>query len=104
MLGAAFTLATAYLFGSVILRRRSAPPEIALGVGAAVESLLVFAMLSAGVAVWGAFLAMGAAAAALRLWLRPAAGPREPIPCSRWGIAILAAFGLWYLVASGKLN
>ena len=62
LFGAVFTLATAYALGTVLMRRRPAPPEIVLAIGAAAGSLLVFLLLLCHLAHWGAFLALGAAA------------------------------------------
>ncbi|MCX6628893.1 MAG: hypothetical protein NTW28_14835, partial [Candidatus Solibacter sp.] len=62
LFGAAFTLATAYALGALLMRRRPAPPEILLAIGAAAESVLVFLLLLFHLAHWGAFLALGAAA------------------------------------------
>src|ERR1019366_7697360 len=62
LFGAAFTLATAYALGALLMRRRPAPPEILLAIGAAAESVLVFLLLLFHLAHWGVFLAIGAAA------------------------------------------
>ena len=62
LFGAAFTLATAYALGTLLMRKHPAPPEIVLAIGAAAESVLVFFLLLLHLAHWGAFLAIGAAA------------------------------------------
>ena len=102
LFGAAFTLATAYALGGILLRKHPAPPEIVLGMGAAAESLLVFLLLLFHLAHWSVFLALGAAAI-VAAW-RFAAPPRptppacQPlrIPLAAW--AIFTAYGVWYLV------
>ena len=114
--GAAFTLATAYAMGIIVLRGTPAPPEIVLGVGAAAESFLVFLLLLANLAHWGVFLAMGAGAI---LAARRAYQTRDPtravasqrvftflraasatdsvnIPRPVW--IVFAAYGVWYFV------
>jgi len=79
LFGAIFTLATAYALGALLMRKRAAPPEIVLGIGAATESVLVFLLLLCHLAHWGAFLALGAAAILAALRFRGAA-PRRTIP------------------------
>jgi hypothetical protein len=97
LFGAAFTLATAFALGLVLLRKAPAPPEIVLGVGAAAESLLVFLFLLFHLAHWSVFLAMGAAAvAAARRWRGPVLKDRVRIPRAVW--LPLGAYGIWYLV------
>src|ERR1022692_504537 len=101
LFGAAFTLATAYALGALLMRKHPAPPEIALGMGAAVESVLVFLLLLFHLAHWGVFLGIGGAAmvAAWR-WRGPGAGasaaPPIRIPLAGW--VIFGAYGVWYLV------
>jgi hypothetical protein len=95
--GAAFTLATAYALGLLLMRRMALPPEIVLGVGAAVESLLVFLLLLANLAHWGVFLAMGAAAA-FAAWRRHGAALKERVHMPRALWIVFAAYGLWYFV------
>ena len=58
--GAAFTLASCYALGALLLRRVPAPPEIVLGLGAVAQSLLIFILLLLGLGDWRAFLAIGA--------------------------------------------
>jgi hypothetical protein len=97
LFGAAFTLATAYAFGRLLLRKTPANFEIVLGVGAAAESLLVFLLLLANLANWGVFLAMGAAAIlAAQRWHGPLLKDPIHIPRAVW--IVFAAYGVWYLV------
>src|SRR5450759_4190579 len=98
LFGAAFTLATAYALGALLMRRRPAPPEILLAIGAAAESVLVFLLLLFHMAHWGAFLGIGAAAilAAWRFRGTPPAHDAIHIPRAAW--PIFAAYGIWYLV------
>ena len=101
LFGAALTLATAYALGALLLRRRPAPPEIVLAIGAAAESVLVFLLLLFHLAHWGAFLALGAAAMVAAWRFRgPGAGtsgaPPIRIPLAGW--VIFGAYGVWYLV------
>lgn len=100
LFGAALVLATAYGLGLALLRKTPAPPEIALALGAAAESFLVFLLLLVNAGRWYAFLAIGALAAVC--W-RPF--PRSPLreavkrPLGKaWIVAaaIFGAYGLWY--------
>src|SRR5882672_4852956 len=95
LFGGAFTLLTAYALGVLAIRRRPVPFEIALGIGAVVQSLLVLALLLFGAAYWWAFLAIGvvAIAAGVRRPGRPVSFPTELA-----GVAIFAAYGVWYFV------
>jgi hypothetical protein len=112
--GAAFTLATAYALGAVLLRQTPAPPEVALGLGAVAESLLVFLCLLLNVGHWVVYLGIGLAAAAAALVrfqlvrfrpvrFRPVA-LRDPVkaPLGKAWIAaagiVFGAYGLWYFV------
>uniref|UniRef100_Q01PU4 Uncharacterized protein n=1 Tax=Solibacter usitatus (strain Ellin6076) TaxID=234267 RepID=Q01PU4_SOLUE len=95
--GAAFTLATAFALGLILLRKTPAPPEIVLGAGAAVESLLVFLLLLGNLAHWGVFLAIGAAAmVAARCWHGPLL--KDPVSVPRVAWIVFAAYGAWYFV------
>ena len=98
LFGAAFTLATAYALGTLFMRRRPAPPEIRLALGAAAESAVVFFLLLFHAAHWSAFLALGAAAmlAAWRFRGAPAPPERMRIPLAGW--LVFGAYGVWYLV------
>ncbi len=89
LVGGAVPLVVAYSLGKLCLP--SAPDVIALGVGAALESLLVFGLLSAGIARPAAFMALAAAGLAPLAWLRPRpriATPRGPI------LLIFPAYGI----------
>src|SRR5450759_1019496 len=101
LFGAAFTLATAYALGALLMRRRPAPPEILLAIGAAAESVLVFVLLLFHLAHWGAFLAIGAAAI-LAAWrgavTNSGTSAPEPIRIPLAGWVIFGAYGVWYLV------
>jgi hypothetical protein len=99
LFGAAFTLATAYALGVLAMRKHPVPPEIALGIGAAAESVLVFLLLLFHLAHWGVFLGIGAAAivAAWR-WRGLGAGADDPVRIPLAGWVIFAAYGVWYLV------
>jgi 4-amino-4-deoxy-L-arabinose transferase-like glycosyltransferase len=100
LFGAALVIATAYGLGLAILRRTPATPEVALALGAAAESLLVFILLLAGGGRWPVFLIMGAVAAACwRIF------PRSPLheavkhPLGKGWIAaaaVFGAYGIWY--------
>ena len=106
LFGAAFTLVTAYAWGRVLLRKTPAPPEIALGLGAVVQSPIVFLLLLAHGARWYAFLLTGGVAIAGWLffaWRVPSLPGKEPIaPLSRPALiaaaAIFGAYGLWYFI------
>ncbi len=98
LFGAVFTLAIAYALGCLLLRERSAPPEIRLALGAAAESTIVFFLVLCHLAHWGTFVALGVAvlAAAWR-WGRQHWGA-DPVRIPRAAWVIFAAFGGWYLV------
>jgi hypothetical protein len=103
LFGAALTLAAAYAWGAIVLRRLAAPPEIVLAVGAAVESLLVFLLLMLHLGGWPAYLAVGLAPlAALPFAGRVKLRDQELDPLGRNGriaaVAILGAYGVWYFV------
>ena len=103
LFGGALPLAAAYAWGRVLLRRVAAPPEIALAVGAAVESLLVFLLLLLHLGWWPVYLAAGLAPLAALAFIRRAGLPDVPVEqLGRNGrIAagvIFAAYGVWYLV------
>src|SRR5438552_8485387 len=98
LFGAAFTLLTSYSLGILIFRRRAAPPEIALGLGAIVTSSLVFLLLLANAAHWGAFLAMGIVAIGAAVWRTGWHRPGRPEAYPTIGLAIFAAYGIWYFV------
>ncbi len=95
--GAAFTLATAYALGRILLRDKPAPPEILLAVGAASGSLLVFILLLANLAHWAVFLAAGTAAI-LSAWRWHGSPHYEPIHIPRAIWIVFGAYGVWYFV------
>jgi len=103
LLGAAFCFAWAYALGRICLRRLAAPWEVAVAAGAALQSSLVFLLLSIGAASPGAFLGLGAISFALAWRFRASTlkdPPAEPaslavrIACA----AIAAAYGVMYFV------
>ena len=97
--GAAFTLSTAYALGALLMRKRPAPPEILLGIGAAALSVAVFCLLLLHLAHWAAFLAIGAVAIPLAWRYRGAPAPTPglvTIPRPLW--IVFGAYGIWYLV------
>lgn len=59
LFGAAFTLVSAYALGCVILRSLPVPRVIVFGVGSAALSLVVFALLAAGLGGHRVFLPLG---------------------------------------------
>jgi hypothetical protein len=95
--GAAFTLATAYALGVLLMRKHPAPPEILLAIGAVAESVLVFFLLVGHVAHWGTLLAVGAAAM-LAAWRFPDAAKHDPVRIPRAAWVIFIPYGVWYLV------
>lgn len=97
--GGVVPLAAAYGLGA--LPFTGAPPEIALACGAAIESVLVFLIVSAGTAGWPAFLALSAAGLAAAIFAAVTRGRERgkwAIPYSRVGAAIFAVYGIFYLV------
>src|SRR5882724_8957449 len=96
LFGGAFTLLTAYALGSLLLRRRPAPPEIKLAVGAIAASFIIFLLLLANEAHWALFFAIGGGALAAAAWK---AGWRRPgRPEARLTMIIFGAYGVWYFV------
>lgn len=103
LFGAALPLAAAYAWGVILLRRLAAPPEIALAVGAAFESLLIFLLLVLHLAWRPAYLVVGLAPLAVLPFLSRTKLEDAAIePLGRNGrIAagvIFAVYGVWYLV------
>jgi hypothetical protein len=96
LFGAAFALAAAYALGVCALRRLPAPPEIALGVGAAIESTLVFLALLFRAGYWPVYLAIGLPA--LAVFRRFRGKSLDPVAVRRAVLAVLAAYGLLYFV------
>jgi hypothetical protein len=79
LFGALFTLAVAWMPGNICLHRLPVPWTIALAVGAAAESSIVFLLLASGVGNRAAFVVLGVVSAALYWWLgRGAARLAEP--------------------------
>ena len=93
ILGGLVPLAVAYSLGKLCWR--NAPDVLALGLGAVIESLLVFVLLIAGIARPPVFFALGAASLLPLLWLRPRL--RLPMP-SGLPAMILAVYAGLYLV------
>jgi hypothetical protein len=102
LFGTALVLATSYGLGLPLLRKTRAPAEVALALGAAAESLLVFLLLLAGAGRWPVFLVMGAVAVGCwRIFPRSALDEAVKRPLSReWIVAaaIFGAYGIWYFV------
>jgi len=104
LFGALFTLATAYALGAVLLRKTPAPPEIALALGAVVESFFVFLCLVLNAGHWAVYLGLGLAAVAAALLAgsrRVTLGDPVKAPLGRARIVaggIFAAYGVWYFV------
>jgi hypothetical protein len=99
LFGAVFTLATAYALGAILMRKRPAPPEIVVAIGAAAESVLVFLLLLFHLAHWIAFLAIGAAAIGSAWRFRDAPAPTpDPVRIPRAAWVIFVPYGIWYLV------
>ena len=99
LFGAVLTLAAAYAWGAVLLRRLSPPPEIVLAAGVAVESLLIFFVLVLHWGTWPVLLAL--ALAPIAAWAIVGNPERPPLrlPGVPW-IILLAAlpYLVWYLV------
>jgi hypothetical protein len=112
LFGAGFTLLAAYALGVLLLRRLPAPPEIALGVGAAAASTLVFLALLVNGAYWFVFLAAGLLLVGQAIvfrglpWSRNTENPgaRQTTKNDRLPhgpllfLAILAPYAAWYFV------
>ena len=105
LFGAFFTLAVAWMLGNICLHRLPVPPTIALAVGAAAESFVIFLLLIAGLAGWISFALLGAVCLAILLWLRRTAPPlvdpvKQPADRVTWWIAwaALASYAVLYLI------
>jgi hypothetical protein len=100
LFGAGFTLASAWATGALLLRRHPAPPEIALALGAVIESAVVLVLLLTGLGYWWMFLIAGATPlvlAARTLRLGPARKPVERVrPTLAW--LVFAPYTAWYFV------
>src|SRR6185369_6765871 len=93
ILGGLLPLAVAYSLGKLCFRQ--APDVLALGVGAAIESLLVFGLLAAGIAHPPAFVALGVIGLAPLVWIRPR--PKAPMPPGLLGL-VFAVYGFLYFI------
>jgi hypothetical protein len=96
LFGALFTLGVAYALGAIFFRSLPLPHVVRLGLGAAIESTLVFLLLLAGWASWPVFLAGGAVCLAL-LWRTKATAPPES-PATRLVYWIFAPYVVLYAV------
>jgi hypothetical protein len=103
LVGAAFCLGWAYALGRIALCRLPTPWEAALGIGAAIQSSLVFALLSFGLASREVFLGLGAVSM-LAAWRFRGASLKDPAtpaaPRAVWisFVVILAVYGVFYFV------
>jgi len=103
LLGAGFTLAASYSLGRLCLRPLRAPAVMALPVGAAILSLLVYLLVLTGWAETAAFTMLGIGALLPMVWRdrRPKIIEKhERVDrVTRWILtAIFAAYGVLYLV------
>src|SRR5689334_20818868 len=101
LFGAAFVLTTAWTIGAFLFRKRPAPPEIALAVGAAVESLLVFGLLLANAAGTWSFAAMAVAALGLggaRVVAALKNGAARPARPPLYLALMIAPYAVWCFV------
>lgn len=102
--GGLFPLMMAYAFGMLFFRQTPMPTVVRFGIGAAIESLLVFLLLLAGWARWPVFLATGLIAWGLLYSLRPAAHVSTPAitPLDRASFYVLlivfTVYGGLYLI------
>lgn len=103
--GAFFTLAVAWMLGNICLRRLPVPPAIALAVGAAAESSIVFLLLVCGVGNRVSFILLGAVCLAVFWRLgRGAARLADPLQAradrgsAYVAGAALAFYGALYLI------
>jgi hypothetical protein len=93
ILGGLVPLAVAFSLGKLCFR--NAPDAVALGLGAVIESLVVFGLLIAGIAQPPVFFALGAIGLLPLVWLRPRL--RFPLPGGLPAV-ILAVYGVLYLI------
>lgn len=105
LFGAFFTLAVAWMLGNICLHRLPVPWTIALAVGAAVESNIVFLLLVSGVGNRVSFGLLGAVCLAAFWWVgRGAARLTDPAKARadrvsiRLAAAALACYGALYLI------
>jgi hypothetical protein len=94
VLGGLIPLAVAYSIGKLCFR--SLPDVIALGLGAVIESLMVFGLLATGVARPPAFLAL--AAGGLLPLISRRTRFRAPVPGGLLLILIFAGYAIFYLI------
>lgn len=101
LFGGSVPIAVAYSLGSFCLKGLRPPRTIALAVGAAIESTIVFLLLLAGRANWIAFAAMGVIALLLFFWRGTDQG-RAVITRDRpivvLTVILLACYGFLYLI------
>jgi hypothetical protein len=93
ILGGLVPLAVAFSLGKLCFR--DAPDVITLGVGAVIESLVIFGLLAAGIAQPPVFYALGALGLAPLIWLCPRL--RFPMPGGLPAV-IIAVYGVLYLI------
>src|SRR6266851_533077 len=93
ILGGLLPLAVAYSLGKLCFAK--APDAIALGTGAAIESLIVLGLLAAGIARPPAFAALAVMGLLPLAWRRPR--PRAPMPRGLLGL-VFAIYGVLYLI------
>ena len=106
LFGACFTLAVAWMLGNICLHRLPVPWTIALAVGAAAESGIVFLLLVCGAGNRVSFILLGAVCLAVYWWLgRGAARLADPAVKARadrvsmyLSGAALAFYGALYLI------
>jgi hypothetical protein len=105
LFGSFFTLAVAWMLGNICLRRLPVPWTIALAVGAAAESGIVFLLLVCGVGNRVSFILLGAVCLAVFWWLgRGAARLADPVKARADGVSVylagaaLAFYGALYLI------
>ncbi len=92
ILGGLVPLTVAYSLGKLCFPQ--APDAIALGTGAAIESLIVLALLAVGIARPPAFVALGVIGLLPLAWRRPR--PQAPVPRGLLGL-VFAIYGVLYL-------
>ncbi|MGA3040428.1 MAG: glycosyltransferase family 39 protein [Bryobacteraceae bacterium] len=105
LFGAFFTLAVAWMLGNIFLRRLPVPWTIALAVGAAAESTIVFLLLVCHTGNRASFILLGAVSVAA-FWRMGRGGARLADPAKaradRVGVylawTVLAFYGALYLI------
>ncbi len=104
LFGAFFTLAVAWMLGNICLYRLPVPRTIALAVGAAAESSIVFLLLVGGVGNRVSFMLLGAVCLGVFLCWRPRPGLAEPVNARADRVSIylvgatLALYGALYVI------